>query len=190
VGTEPGMTGWLQRQAEKEARKDIMPFSERYGQLVGVVITVLVVLFFVVHQTDSTGFFTSEFGAVEAFLLYAALLWGLIPLLAKFVLGRKNVVRPLELFGSCLFLVATAYLLAVFPFDFAHLADPLPGFLEFVLDWISDGIAKVLLAIGVVVTVLLIPYTLLLYRAVRRELAKPPVPPPPQAPQPTEPTPP
>lgn len=64
-------------------------------------------------------------------------------------------------------LVAAAWFLSTFPFDFSHLADALPASLRFLVSWIGDGIAKVVMVIA---SIFIVPYTTLLYLAVRRKL--------------------
>lgn len=163
---------WFARRVEKEARKDVVPSSERVGQIVAIVGIFLVTLFFVAHQFWSTGFFTSKFGPVEAFLFYAAVLFGVVTAAAKGVVGRKNAVRSLEVLGGVLFTVASIWLFIVFPFNFSHFADVLPDFLRFLLQWISDDIVKVLLALGIIAAPIIALYNFVLYVSVRRELSK------------------
>ena len=67
-------------------------------------------------------------------------------------------------------LVAAAWFLSTFPFDFSHLADALPASLRFLISWIGDGIAKVVMVIAIIASIFIIPYTTLLYLAVRRKL--------------------
>lgn len=88
---------WFARQVEREAKKDVLPRSERFGSGIGVLAILLITLYFVVHQMSSTGFFTSKFGPAESLLFYIALLFGMIPAAARGVVGRKNVLRPLDL---------------------------------------------------------------------------------------------
>ncbi|MEE9163256.1 MAG: hypothetical protein V3U17_00440 [Thermoplasmata archaeon] len=164
---------WFARHVEGEAKKDSLPLSERAGSVVGFIVILLVTLFWVVHQTSSTGFFTSGFGPAEAFLFYLSLLFGLVPTAARIVVGRKNVVRPLDMLNMVLIVVAILWLLWVFPFDFSHLADVLPESLRFLLQWISDDVAKVVMTIAIIATSIRIIYTSVLYVSVRRELSKP-----------------
>jgi hypothetical protein len=61
----------------------------------------------------------------------------------------------------------------VFPFDFSHFADPLPRFLEFLLQWVSDYVARILMVLGIIGSAAMAAYNAVLYVFVRRELAKP-----------------
>lgn len=64
---------WFFR-AKKEAEKDI-PFNDRVTGIVLVIVSVLIMLYFVTHQMWSTGFFTSNFSPLEAFFLYGSLIF-------------------------------------------------------------------------------------------------------------------
>jgi len=164
---------WFARHAETEAKKDIMSYSERIGNIVGVVIGFLVVLYFVAHQTGSTGFFTSKFDTLETLLLYGSMMYGIVSSALKGLFGRKNLVRLFDVFGAILGAIAIAWLFVVFPFDFAYFANVLPDFLRFLVQWISNDIARVLMVLGIIVALVMAIYTAILYVFVRRELSKP-----------------
>lgn len=163
---------WFVRHAEKEAKKNAIPFSERVGSAVAIVIIVLVALYFVAHQTRSTGFFTSKFGSVEMFLLYGTLLYQIVPTSLIALYGHKNLARLFEVFGSFWGIAAIVWLFMVFPFDFAHFADVLPSSLRFLLQWISNDLVKVLMALGIIASPIVAIYTAALYVFVRKELSK------------------
>ncbi len=105
-------------------------------------------------------------------MFYVSILLGAVGAAAKVVVGRKNVLRPFDTFQEGLGAVALVWLFVVFPFDFSHLADVLPNFLRFLLLWISNDVAKVLLALAIIVTPVLTVYTAALYVFVRRELLR------------------
>jgi hypothetical protein len=163
---------WFARHAEGEAKKDILSFSARAGDAIGALVLLLFLLFWVVHQTSSTGFFTSKFGPAETFLFYVPAVLGVVRTVAKVVVGRKNMLRPFETLERGLGAVGAVWLFVVFPFDFSHLADVLPNFLRFLLLWISNDVAKVLLTIGIIGLSAAAVYTATLYVFVRRELSK------------------
>jgi len=168
---EMGATrSWFARHAEAEARKDGLSLSDRAGNVVGAIAILLALWFFVAHQTSSTGFFTSKFGQTEAVLFYAPPLLSIIATAAKTAVGRKNVLRPLDVAGMILSFVAPVWVFAVFPFDFSHLADVLPGFLRFLLQWISNDFARGVMALAMIVIPVAAVYTAALYVFVRREL--------------------
>ena len=169
--SEMGATkSWFARHAEAEAKKDRLSLSDRAGNVVGVVAMLVLLWFFIAHQTSATGFFTSKFGQTEALLFYAPPLLFLITTAAKAAVGRKNVLRPLDVAGIVLSFVALVWVFAVFPFDFSHLADVLPGFLRFLLQWISNDFARGVMALAMIAIPVAAVYTSALYVFVRREL--------------------
>lgn len=173
LGETKATENWFARRVEAEAKKDTLPYSERVGNVVGVVAIILVILYFVAHQIWSTGFFTSKFDTLEMFLFYGSLMFGIVTPALRALFGRKNLARLFEIFGSVLFTVVLAWLLVVFPFDFAYFADVLPSFLRFLLQWISNDIARVLMVLGIIVAPVMAIYTAILYVFVRKELSKP-----------------
>ncbi|MCD6241198.1 hypothetical protein J7K27_06750 [Candidatus Bathyarchaeota archaeon] len=163
---------WFVRRVEKEAERDVMRFSERLGGIVAIVIITLATLFFVAHQMWSTGFFTSKFGLTEMLLFYSSLLYGFVPNSIKCLFGRRNLVRLFEVFGAILTSIALVWLYIIFPFNFFHLADVLPAFTRFLLQWISDNIARFFMIIGIIVTPISAIYHATLYVSVREKLSK------------------
>ena len=173
LGETKETRNWFARRAEAEAKKDTLPYSDRVGNVVAVVVIILVTLYFIAHQMWSTGFFTSEFGSLEMFLFYGALIYKIFPTVLKALFGRKNLARPFETFGSVLGTVALAWLFVVFPFKFAYFADVLPSFLRFLLQWISNDIIRVLMVLGIIAAPAMAIYSAILYVFVQRELSKP-----------------
>lgn len=168
-GAKPSVD-WYLKQIDKEARKDVLAKSDLFGQVVGMICIFVFLAFFVIHQTRPTGFFTSDFGNVEAALFYGAGAYGLIPAAVRLITGRKNPARLFDGIGSGFMLVSVTYLLAVFPFDFSYVAEALPGFLEFALDWVSNDLAKIVMVLAAVAMAITTPYTLMLYYGVRSRL--------------------
>ena len=121
---------------EKEVLRERMRLSERGGEIFAVAAIVLVALYFYAHQAWSTGFFLPSFGPVESFFLYGSIIAGMAGPISRLVSGRRNISRLSELAASTLWVTGSVWLLAVFPFNFAHLADVLPDFLRFLLGWI------------------------------------------------------
>lgn len=159
-------TGWTEGIARKEAAKDLLGMGERIGEMVAIILGLLFLLFFVANQIQETGFFTSDFGATEMVLFYGVLILGMVPPFLRMFLGRRNIVRPVEIICNLFFIVATTYLLWVFPFDFDHLADLLPTNLQFILDWITNDIAVWFMSIITVIVVIVTVWTAFLYIAV------------------------
>jgi multisubunit Na+/H+ antiporter MnhB subunit len=174
-GTQPTRPAWLRKQAEKEAKREAIASKDRMVELVPIAGTLLVTAFVAIHQTRPTGFLTGDAG-LAALVLYLMLVVGLVPMLIRLVAGRRNLSRLFEIVGMAVFFVGQLYLLVKFPFDFSHFAEPLPHSLEFLLDWVSATLAKVILGIGVVGSAVFAVYTFFLYLAVRDRLSRPAAP--------------
>ena len=163
---------WFARHAEAEAKKDIIPSSERFGNIVGVVVILLIGLYFVAHQTWSTGFFTSNFDTLTMLLFYVSLMFGIVSAVVKVLFGRKNLARLVDVFEFLLATFATSWLFVVFPFEFTYFADVLPDFLRFLLQWISNDIARVLMVLGIIVTLVFAVTAPITYKFVRIKRSK------------------
>ncbi len=138
------------RTVEEEV-ENTNPYEDR-GLSIGIIVFgILIGLYFVIHQTSSTGFFTETFGTWEMILLYGfSIFW--IVTSALMVWGRKNASRDLDSFGGLVFVTfGIAWLFAVFPFDFAYFADVMPNFLRFLVQWVSDDIARVIMVLAFIV---------------------------------------
>jgi len=162
--------GWFQRHVRKEAEKDVLALSERIGQIAGVVIGLLFAWYFLDLYDSGSDFFTSDFDDLDAVLFFGIAFLGVVPGLIKAIMGRKNSVRPLDVALSVGVLVVLAWFLYAFPFDFAYLSEGLPESIQFLLDWIGNEEAKAIMAIGLVVNLVLVPYTTALFFGVRRTL--------------------
>ncbi len=140
---------WFSR-GKAEAEKGI-PFSERVVGISIVVFSILLVLYFIAHQTQSTGFFTAKFGTMEMLLLYGLLISVIISAGLEGVLGLRLHSRLFDVFGGLILAaVCTGWLLVVFPFEFAFFADVAPDSLRFLVGWISNDIARVLMVLAII----------------------------------------
>ncbi|MCJ7562638.1 MAG: hypothetical protein MUO84_06475 [Thermoplasmata archaeon] len=168
AGKDPSESPWIWNRAEKEAKADVLSFPERTGQPFAVVGFLFFIAFIAIHQTKPTGFLTDDFGTVAAVLLYGMLIVGMLPAMVRFFTGRKNPGRLFEAGGLAFCFVAEFYLLVVFPFNFAHFAEPLPGPLVFLIDWVSGTFARLMLGFAVLMSAIFSIHNLLLYFSVRR----------------------
>lgn len=123
-------------------KKEILKIGQRFGEVFGVVVILLIMAFFVYNQIANTGFFTSGFGQWAMFAFYGSILLSLVLPLARAVIGARHPVRPLEAASNIFSIFAALYLLTIFPFNFAHFADALPSTVKFAFSWISNDIAK------------------------------------------------
>ena len=165
---------WFSRRIEEEVENfDIIPSRDRVTGISIVVVFSLIVLYFVTHQIWSTGFFTTAFGTVEMIMLYGSLIAWIITGALEGVFGRKSLSRDFDAFGGFIIvIVGITWLLVVFPFEFANFANVLPDFLRFLVQWISNEIARVLMVLVLIVTLVMVVYSTILRVLVRKELSK------------------
>jgi hypothetical protein len=68
------------------------------------------------------------------------------------ILGLRLLSRLFDVFGGLIISgIFITWLLVVFPFEFSFFADVLPDTLRFLVQWISNGVARVLLVLGIIV---------------------------------------
>ncbi|MFX0211334.1 MAG: hypothetical protein ACFFDT_35460, partial [Candidatus Hodarchaeota archaeon] len=148
MGDETIYKSWLEKHIETAAKKDTMRLSHRLFDIIfGAGFVTLFLIYFLLHHFLSTGFFTSGFERVEFFLFFVPPLLGLGITTMRGIIGRKNVLRPFEIFQLSLSAVGIAWLLVVFPFDFTHFADFLPTSVQFALQWLSNDIVRVFMVL-------------------------------------------
>jgi hypothetical protein len=141
---------WFTR-AKAEADKGI-PRGERVFGIILVVFNVMMILYIIAHQMRSTGFLTSSFGTLEMFFLYGYFVFWIISAGLEGVLGQRLLSRLFDVFGGVFFAgICIIWLLVVFPFNFSYFTDVLPNSLKFLLQWISNDIARVIMVLGIIV---------------------------------------
>ncbi len=166
-----GREGWFGRIASKQAFRDQMRASERAGALVGLIFSLFVLLFFFENQVRGTGFFTSNFRLPEQILFYGTALFGAGVRIARALYGRRNTVRPLKALQGAVLTTSYFWFLAVFPFDFAHFPDLLPGLVQPAFFWLTNQVGALLLALGGIGGLGSLVYNSVLYSAVRSRMA-------------------
>lgn len=164
------IAGGFDRHFAKEAKRDRLKSSDRAGNVIGSICALAFALYFAVLYDSGSKFFASDITDVELALFFWVAFYGIVPSLMRAIMGKKNVTRPLEVVVSISTLIALALYLSSFPFDFNHLGDSLPGSLEFLVSWIDNGIARFAMWLAVIVSVVMIPYTIVLYFGVRNKL--------------------
>ena len=163
---------WLSERVEEELEDyDKLSVDDRVISI-GVIMGFPLILFYLIaHQMFSTGFFTAAFGMLEMILLYGSLIFW-ITTCTVLLLELKDLSRDIDSFGGLGFAaVGFFWLFLVFPFDFAHFADVLPEALRFLVQWISNGLARVLLVIGFILHLFLAIFAGIMRVMVRKELA-------------------
>lgn len=140
---------WFSR-AKVDAEKEL-PLNERVFGIAIVVFCVLMILFFGTHQMQTTGFFTSKFGALEMLLFYGFWIFWITTASLEAILSQRLISRIVDNFGGIIFAtISIALLLVLFPFEFTHLADLLPESLKFLVQWISNDVARVIMVLLVI----------------------------------------
>jgi len=162
---------WFSR-AKAEADKSVPP-NDRVVGIAIVVISILMMLYFAAHQVEATGFFTTAFGALEAIMLYGNLTAWAVTGFLEGVLDQRLLSRLFDVFGGIIFItISLVWLTLVFPFNFAYFADVLPDFLRFLVQWVSNDVARGLMVIGVIVFAVVAVYSPIAYKFVSKERFK------------------
>ena len=163
---------WLSERVEEELEDyDKLSVDDRVISVVVIMFFPLIVFYFVTHQMFSTGFFTATFGTLEMVLLYGTPIYWIFTC-AVLLLELKDLSRDIDSFGGLMFAaVGFAWLFVVFPFDFAYFADVLPDTLRFLVQWISNDIARIVLVLGFIVHLFLAIFSGVQRVMVRKELA-------------------
>jgi hypothetical protein len=164
---------WFSR-GKAEADKGI-PKNERIAAI-GFFFagSVLMILYLAAHQILSTGFFTTQFGPIEMIMLYGSWISLVISSGLEGILGQRLLSRLFDTFGGIIFIVvATAWLVIVFPFDFTYFANVLPDFLRFLVQWISNDIALILMALYAIVMGIAAIYSPIAYKFIKIKRTNP-----------------
>jgi len=167
-GTMP--KSWLDTMAEREAKLDVLTRPQRIWEAFAIVIIFLIASYFIYSQVHDTGFFTSAFGPTEEIAFYGSLFFGIVPPLARMIVGKRNAVRPLDIVGAIVFIVAASYLLGVWPFNFDYFAAALPQSLQFLFDWLDNDLAMLLIEIGIFISAIVAVWTVFQYIVIRNKL--------------------
>jgi hypothetical protein len=176
-----GASGWREMAGEnvslsgrvnRRVERDRMRIGERFGEVVGVFVSLLILLFFWENQVRGTGFFTSAFRLPEQFLFYGPAVFGVLVSLARAVYGRRNAIRPLEILQAAFLVTAAFWLYSVFPFDFAHFTDLLPGAIRPAFFWATDAVASIVLLLAGIGSLANLVYTSVLFATMRAQLAR------------------
>lgn len=162
-----GGGGWLSGVARAKALEDHMRISSRVGEVVGAIISLIVFFFLYENQLRGVAFFTPSFGSQASIYFYGPLFTGIILSLARAVLGYRNKVRPFDAMNALFLVVAALWLLAVFPFDFAHFGDMFPSPIQFLFGWLSNPIGRFLFILGAIGSSINFVYTTALYTSLR-----------------------
>ena len=100
-------------------------------------------------------------------LLYGSLVAWIITGSLDGIFGQRLLSRLFDVFFGITFLAfSLAWLLVTAPFDFIYFADVLPESLRFLVQWISNDIARGMMAIGTILLVAAAIYSPIAYKFV------------------------
>jgi hypothetical protein len=157
---------WFSR-AKAEADKGASS-GDRFTGIVIVLVSFLLIGIFAAHQTSSTGFFTSKFDTLEMVMLYGSLVAWIITGSLDGIFGQRLLSRLFDVFGGIIFItIGLAWLLVIFPFEFPYFADVLPVFLRFLVQWITNDIARGIMILGTIGLAVVAAYSPIAYKFVR-----------------------
>ena len=152
----------------KEELSDEIAYSDKIASIFLILVNSLFGLFFIAHQTASSGFFTPKFNIFEMVMLYGIIIYW-ITTSVLILIGQKHPSRDLDTYGGLFFATfAIVWLIVIFPFEFTYFANLLPDFLRFLVQWISNEIALVLLILLSIPHLILAIYSLILRLYVRK----------------------
>jgi hypothetical protein len=134
----------------RRTNKERLTPSQRFGEVVSLIMSTLIIGYFLRLWAIDAGFFTSDFEQPEQFWFFAPMLLALVAPTVRLLVGRRNPARPFEIITDVFMVMGAIWLLRVFPFDFSHLGDALPGALPALLNWIPNWLGKVGLALQLV----------------------------------------
>lgn len=150
--------------------KTSVPPNPRLSFAITTTIFVLVAAFFAAHQAWSTGFFLSSFTTLQAALLYASILYGILVSNTEVIGLRKDRIAIVNIVASILWTATTAWLFFTFPFDFTYLAAVVPWPFQFLVSWITNGIAKIIWLLFFLGSAAFIPFFAFQLKGARKKL--------------------
>ena len=162
---------WFSR--AKTAAEETLPFNERVFGIGIVIVSFLMIIFFISHQNQSTGFFTSKFGSLEILFFYGFWIFWITTAGLESILSQRLLSRIVDTFGGVFFAtIAIAWNLVVFPFDFSKFSNILPESIRFLVQWISNDIAWVIMLVLVILHLLAAIYCPFAYKFINKKLFK------------------
>jgi hypothetical protein len=162
---------WFSR-AKREAEKKL-PLNERVFGIAIVIFCIIMIIFFITHQMNSTGFFTSEFGTLETLFFYGFWIFWITTASLEAIFSQRLLSRIVDTFGGLIFAtISLALLLFIFPFEFTHLSDVVPNFIRFLIEWISNDIARVIMMLLVIAHLAAAVYSPFAYKFVDKKRFK------------------
>ncbi len=167
-----GTKSWLTKRVDQEL-KDLSNKepSNPLATIAFALAFTIILLYLIAHQLLSTGFLITNFDVLAMVFLYGSLIeWIVVAVLES--VGHKNISRDIDAFGGIIFVVIGGlWLFVVFPFEFTYFANVLPESIRFLLQWISNDVARVILVLWIVVNTIAAVYYGILRVSVRKARA-------------------
>jgi hypothetical protein len=162
---------WFSR--AKTAAEETLPRNERVFGIGIVIVSVLMIIFFVSHQNQSTGFFNSKFGIFEILFFYGFWVFWITTAGLESIFNQRLLSRIVDTFGGVFFAaIAIAWNLVIFPFDFAKFSNILPESIRFLVQWISNDIAWAIMLVLMILHLLAAIYCPFAYKFVDKRRFK------------------
>lgn len=168
---EMKFNSWYDR--AKLAAQEKLQLGDRIFGIAIVVFSLLAILYFIAHQLLETGFFTSKFNIIELFFFYGFWVMWIITATLESILNQRLLSRLFDVFGGIIFAsIASIWLLIIFPFDFGYLANVLPEPIRFLVQWISNDVARVIIVILFILLLVAAIYSPFAYKFVEMKHLK------------------
>ena len=85
------------------------------------------------------------------------------------ILGCRYLSRFFDVFGGIIFATfCIIWLFVIFPFDFSNFTDLLPVNIRFLLGWITNDIARILMLFGIIIHIIALIYSPIAYKFVQK----------------------
>lgn len=152
----------------KEELSNEIASDDKAASIILIIVNGLIVFCLIAHQTAFTGFFTPKFSSFDMVTLYGVPFYW-ITTSVLILIGQKHPSRDIDSYGGLFFATfAIGCLIVVFPFDFTYFSNVVPDFLRFLVQWISNEIALLILILLFIIHLIFAVYSLILRLYVRK----------------------
>ena len=134
-------------QAREAART--IPVNERISSVIFFIVFSLGLWYLIILRRQGSPFYTSKFSRMDAAVMVSFWLVWIITAGLEGVLGLRWWSRLFDSFGAILVAaLAGLWLFIRFPFDFSYFPQLLPVNMHWLLAWITNGVARVIIMIS------------------------------------------
>jgi energy-coupling factor transporter transmembrane protein EcfT len=145
------MPGGNMQSAGPKSGGNTLTSARRLSSIFSVGLTILLLIFFGIHQKDHTGFFTSKFGSPEMVALYLPILISLMAPIMRIAMGTLDPARLVEAFSDLCLGAGSLWLRLTFPFDFTHIAEVFPPTIQVGFGWLNDNVGRFILLLQIII---------------------------------------